>query len=275
MIWLVLLIMAIAVIAVVIYWSMNNNGSVERYEDNHQMVLFKTHVWNEDIERFVRKIERERNCDLVILAHSDDKSLIKKIKDNELKRRVIMITESDIRSVYEKGFVSLWLSNHWNTMWYYKKYPNYQYYWTIEYDVRIVGDSSKIWNYPGSEDFIFPHGAYQNPYWQYKNDYVGGVLTDETKWYGYLQLARYSNRFLAYLDSVFEGGENGQDEMMMFSLWKRDNAWTGGQQFLKQFVDDSWTVDYRDSDKNHRSIEKAEKVLKKKPKTVRIFHPVK
>src|SRR5204863_4500479 len=97
----------------------------------------------------------------------------------------------------------------------------YQYYWSIEYDVRISGDSSKIWNYSGSEDFIYPIEPFQDPNWGWKEYYIGGPLVDSTKWYGYLQLARYSKKFLEYLDKYYTSGENGQDEMVTFSLFKR------------------------------------------------------
>lgn len=227
------------------------------------VIVFKTHVWSDEIEQFVQKIRNESSCDFYVLAHTE-KPL--QVKDSSIP--IITITEQDIRSVYDSGFVSLWLSNHWNTMWFYQHYPDYQYYWTIEYDVRIVGDSSRIWSYSGTEDFVFTRGPNQDPNWAFKNDYFGNKLDDTNKWYGYLQLARYSNRFLRYADDTFKTGENGQDEMMMFSLLKRAEplgmTWS---RFLSEFIRDSWSADYRDSDKHRELMVKANKLT--------IFHPVK
>lgn len=264
MIWFILVLMAIGLLIWFYPKRIENMTSL-----GDQVIVVKTHVWSPEIEQFVQKIASESSCDLFILAHSDDKSLVNQIQDSSLRDRLIMITANDIQQVYAHGFVSLWLSNHWNTMWFYKQYPNYQYYWFIEYDVRIVGDSRRIWDYAGTEDFVFPYGPYQNPDWAYKNDYFGTILNDSNKWYGYLQLARYSNRWLKYLDDIFQTGENGQDEMMMFSLFKRAASLgiTGSSKFLGQFIRGSWTVDYRDSDK-HRA-------LMAKVKDLTIFHPIK
>lgn len=265
MIWFILILI---VIALLIVWL--SPKCIERMTSlGGQVIVVKTHVWTPEIEQFVQKIASESSHDLFILAHSDDKSLVNQIQSQDLRDRLIMITANDIKQVYSHGFVSLWLSNHWNTMWFYKQYPNYQYYWFIEYDVRIVGDSSRIWNYEGIEDFVFPYGPYQNPDWAYKNDYFGNTLDDSNKWYGYLQLARYSTRWLEYLNRIFQTGENGQDEMMMFSLLKRAEPLgiTGTSKFLGQFIRGSWTVDYRDSDR-HRA-------LMAKVRDLTIFHPIK
>ncbi len=48
------------------------------------------------------------------------------------------------------------MSNHWILMWFFKKFQNYNYYWSMEYDVRISGNSCILWNYDGEEDFLFP-----------------------------------------------------------------------------------------------------------------------
>lgn len=262
MIWVA--VIAFAILCLILLWVIYK-PCVEGMTQSDTVVIFKTHVWNDEIEEFVQKIRSEA-CDFYVLAHTETPL---PLKDASIP--VITITEKDILSTYESGFVSLWLSNHWNTMWFYHHYPNYQYYWTIEYDVRIVGDSSKIWSYPGTEDFVFPRGPNQDPNWAYKDDYFGDKLNDSNKWYGYLQLARYSNRFLEYVDKVFQTGENGQDEMMMFSLLKRAEplGMRGSNEFLSQFIQDSWSADYRDSSK-HRQL-----LLQADPNKLTIFHPVK
>jgi hypothetical protein len=160
-------------------------------------------------------------------------------------------------------------------MWFYKQFRNkYKYFWSIEYDVRISGDSSKIWKYAGTEDFIFPIEPFRDPNWAFKNHYVGGKLADDQKYYGYLQLARYSNKFLNYLDRCFAAGENGQDELIIFSLFKR-GKFSGSKDLLSKLIKDSWTVFSTDSDKHRRLLEESEKEIIYNKDLVYIFHPIK
>jgi hypothetical protein len=256
------------------------------------VVLLKTHVWNDNLEKFVKKIKNEilirpegesvhQNIDFYILMHSNNYDLINSIKDNELRKYVLMFSEDNIKKTYSKGFYSMWLSNHWILMWFYHKFWNkYKYYWSMEYDVRISGNSLKIWKYSGSEDFIYPIEPFKNPNWAWKNHYVGGKLNDDTKYYGYLQLARYSNKFLDYLDKIYRSGENGQDEMITFSLFKRGQnddktRLTGSKDLLAKLIKNSWSVDNSESDKNKKSLEESESEFQTDKNYLRIFHPVK
>lgn len=255
--------------------------------NNTIVVLFKTHTWNAKLEEFVKKIIKEtvpNNIDFYILMHSDDLSLPKKISDSDLKKYVLVFKESDIKKIYKQGFYSMWLSNHWILMWFFKQFKNkYQYYWSIEYDVRISGNSLKIWNYLGTEDFIYPFEPFKNPEWTWKNHYVapllgGTSLNDDTKWYGYLQLARYSKKFLEYLDKYYDAGENGQDEMMTFSLFKRGSSeigLTGNKNLLHDLIKNSWSVSNSDSDKHKKIFEESESKYQTNLNQLLILHPVK
>lgn len=244
-------------------------------------LLFKTHHWTDDIEKFAKKLQKETNnkVDYYILMHSDNYQLINKVKDPSLKKHIAVFSQNDIIKTYQKGFYSMWLSNHWILMWFYRKlggrqsFP-YQYVWTMEYDVRISGNSSQIWTYAGDEDFIYPIPVFQDPNWRYKDHYVGGKLTDKDKYYGYLQLARYSRKFLAYLDKCYESGENGQDELITFSLFKR-GKFKGSHQLLNNLIKDSWSVSSEDSEKHKKLYFNAETEYHKNDKHLRIFHPIK
>lgn len=242
---------------------------------NNKALLFKTHRWDNRLEKFVKKLKSETipyGIDLYILMHSDDNSLVNQIKDPNLRKLVITFSENDIKKIYLKGFYGMWLCNHWILMWFYRQHRNkYQYLWTIEYDVRISGDSSKIWTYDGEEDFIYPVETFQDANWYWKNHYSGTIFNDDNKWYGYLQLTRYSKKFLDYLDKYFEMGENGQDEMVIFSIFKKgvnEIGLTGTHKFLNELIDDSWSVDNRDSDK-HKIM------LKESGDQLKIYHPIK
>jgi len=247
----------------------------------NQVLLLKTHIWNDELEFFAKKLKNESTnylIDFYILMQSDDYSLVDKVRDAQLKKHVLMFTESDIRKMYDTGFYSMWLSNHWILAWFFRKVSTYQYYWSIEYDVRISGDSSKIWNDDSTADFLYPIKPFQDPNWTWKNHYSGILFTDENKWYGYLQLARYSNRFLRYLDQYFVLGENGQDEMMIFSLYKKiqkEIGLTGQHKILNKLIDNSWSVDNADSDKHKKLLAESEARYQIDKDHLQIFHPIK
>ena len=244
------------------------------------VLILKTHSWNNRLEKFATKLLNETvpyNIDFYILMHSDDNSLINKIKNLDLIKHVLIFSQSDIKKMYDKGFYSMWLSNHWILMWFFRQFK-YQYYWSMEYDVRISGDSSRIWTYNGPEDFLYPIQPFQDRNWIWKNHYSGSILNDDNKFYGYLQLARYSLKFLNYLEKYFQMGENGQDEMIVFSLYKKGSGeinLTGNHELLSKLINNSWSVNNKDSDKHRKMlIESNQKYLLDK-NHLKIFHPLK
>ena len=231
------------------------------------VVLMKTCTWSLNIEEFAKKIyndTRMSKIDFFILMHGDSQ-----VNDDSLKDIIIKFTEEEIKGIYQVGFFSMWLSNHWILMWFYRKFNNYKYYWSFEYDVRISGNSNLIWNYNGSYDLLYPRGNYRNTNNKYKECYIGGKLTPLQKFYGYLQISRYSNRALKYLDKCFEEGENGQDELIIFSLLNR-GGFTGSKIFLRSLVKGIWTWESMYSDYNKSLYNKANSVNQ-----LSIFHPVK
>ncbi|MEM0354264.1 MAG: hypothetical protein QXW79_01645 [Thermoplasmata archaeon] len=245
--------------------------------NNETVVLLKTHIWNDEIEKFANKIRNETKnigVDFYILMHDNSKSeIIKKVKNDDLRSRTLVFSEDEIKNLYTKGFYNMWLSNHWILMWFYRKSGGkYKYYWSVEYDVRIIGDSSIIFGYKGTEDFVYPIKPIQDPNWYWKSYYIGGKLTDKDKYYGYLQLARYSKRFLDYLDTCYRAGENGQDELITYSLFKR-GKFTGTHNFLSKFIG-FWYWDVKPG-----NFEKYKKLWETESTEdrnfVRIFHPVK
>lgn len=259
-----------------------NISNKNKYVNNNhdRVVIFKTHTWNSNIEQFVKKILTETapsNIDFIIAIHSNDYSLLDKIADVNLKEYIIVFTEKDIKQTYSQGFHSMWASNHWILMWLYHQFGDkYQYYWSVEYDVRIVGDGSAIWNYSGSEDFVYTVKPFTYPNW--KCYYIGGRLTENTRWFGYLQLARYSNKFLAYLDSYYKLGENGQDELITYSIFKRGCAeigLTGTETLLAPLIKNSWSVSVADSSKHKKILEETQAKIDGGESHLLILHPVK
>lgn len=288
---LIMILLLVGLLAIIAIWyiykrvkhQISNYMNKGRYSHSHNptVVVFKTHVWNDGLEKFAQKLWLEtvpKGIDFFILMHSDNISLPDKIVNDKLKRCVLVFAEADINKIYPAGFYSMWLSNHWILMWFYRQFNQYQYYWSVEYDVRISGNSYKIWSWAGTEDFVYPVQPFQDANWRWKNNYVGGRLTDETKWYGYLQLARYSNRFMAWMDKHFAAGENGQDEMIVFSLYKRgetEAGFSGNHSMLAGLIRDSWSVANSDSDKHKKILDESEAKYRFDANQLMILHPVK
>ena len=279
--WIIYCILAILILFFIYFLSkqkvakMKKIANMKKITNMKSVVILKSHVWNDNLGKFAQKIKNETSyhkIDFFIIIHSDDKFLIKMIPLS-LKNNVLCVTTNIISNLYEVGFYNMWLSNHWILMWFFKNYSNYDYYWSIEYDVRITGDSSKLWTYSGKEDFIYPIKTFQAKYWTWKDYYTGTLFQDKDKWYGYLQLARYSSKFLSFLDFHFLRNENGQDELIIFTLLhygKSLGILTGSERILNSAIHDSWSVDANDSEKHKKYI-----VFRKNNKELAIYHPVK
>lgn len=239
------------------------------------VVLFKTHRWSEDIEKFTLKLYDETNgkVDFFILMHSDNGQLQNQIQNENLKNITLSFTEDDIKSIYQTGFYSMWISNHWILMWFYKKNGRYyDYFWSMEYDVRISGDSSRIWLHQSPCDFLYTLGNYRNANNRFMSYYIGGKLNNLEKIFGFLQVARYSNRALKYLDECYTDGENGQDELITFSLLNRAK-FIGSRLFLQKLIRGKWTWEDKYADYNRRLYEEAER--KNHDNHLYIYHPIK
>ncbi|AGC01791.1 hypothetical protein H012_gp674 [Acanthamoeba polyphaga moumouvirus] len=235
-------------------------------------VIMKTHIWNDDIECFSKKIYHEsfsNGVNFFILLHDENNNIFNKI-DKNLKNIVLTFSEKDIQNIYSTGFYSLWLSNHWILMWFFQKYGHkYDYIWSMEYDVRISGDSNLLWNCNNDFDFLFVRGNYQNSKNKYNNHYIGNNLEENQKYHGYLQLARYSKKALEYLNECYKNGENGQDELITFSLLNKSGL-SMSKDFLQKLVRGTWTW----QDNYSSSNRKIYNYLKNK-NILAIFHPIK
>lgn len=241
----------------------------------NKVVLMKTYIWSIDLEKFSHKIFTECSSvgiDFYIIMHDDHGNLIEDVKSDIIKKLILVVTKIQIKNLYSSGFLSMHLSNHWLLMWFYSKFFNkYDYFWTIEYDVRINGDSSIIWNNQEKHDFIYVRGNYLNNDHKHNNTYFGKKLSSHEKYHGFLQISRYSKKFLDYLHQCFLDGENGQDEMIIFSLCHR-GRFTLTNKPLKSLIGGKWTWKGEFSLYNSQLYEYYESNF---PNKLIIFHPIK
>lgn len=136
------------------------------------VILFSTHILTNDIlERFF-KLSDSLSCnpymDVILLYHNQNK-----YDDSILKSmNCYSYTYDDLNQL---GFTSISESlvpgsNHFGVMHFYQKYPDYQFYWQIEYDVMYNGE----W-----VDFFYQF-EYNN------NDFLSTIIRfrqDDPKWY--------------------------------------------------------------------------------------------
>lgn len=185
-----------------------------------QIILYKTHVWCDSIELDVIKLINETSYDFRVILHDEAGELFAKIKSEKVRERTLVVTEALIQKLYPKGFINMFLSNHWLLMWFYTQHT-YDYYWTIEYDVKIIGHSDRVWQISSTADLLFPIG---NKRVSSENKYTKTAIGLEAPLYaGFIQIARYSKRALDYLHSKYSQGMNAQDEIAIFTLLHKSN----------------------------------------------------
>ena len=263
-------IILICIILLLIYILLSKHKSTKKRD--RQVVIFKTHTWNNDIENFVLKIldsTTKNNIDFFVIYNSDEKI---KINNNRITKILLFTKPNKIEKLYDTGFVSMWASNHWLLMWFYKNYPDYDFYWSIEYDVRIIGNMDKLWKINKKYDFVYPVKPFTNESDSWLDTYVGDIFTLKDFRFGYLQLARYSNRFLYLLDLYFINGEHAQDELITYTIFnnaKKKYDFRGTHIYLAKHIKNSWSVDGNYSEKNHEIIKNHN------GKRLLLLHPVK
>lgn len=239
-------------------------------------VIMKTHVWSDDIEIFAKKLYHETKLakvEFFVLMHDESGELIDQISDEKIKEITLTFKESDIFSLYSSGYQTIWLSNHWILMWFYLNHEKkYHYIWSIEYDVRICGYSYPLWLSKDDSDFIYPQGNHRNPNGKYIDCYTGDQLSETERFSGFLQIARYSKDALKYLHNAFSKGENGQDEMIIFSLMNRSKLKMSNR-LLKPLVSGRWTWEGRYVEYNRKVYNNYCTLCKHDD--LFIFHPIK
>lgn len=234
-----------------------------------QAILFKTHIWNDSLNKYLLELKSQiKSADLYIIFH-DEKEEYSNDIHTDLREITICVTSSDIKSIYPSGFFDMMISNHWILMYFYQKYGTvYDYIWSMEYDIRISGDSNLIWNNKYEEDFLYTHGFYHNP----KNIHYTKYTGSSTKLYqGYLQLARYSKKLLKLMDETFQTGENGQDELITYTIiFNNLDKITKSNHLLVPLIKGQWSWESKYGHLNYASF------LKNNAKnTLGIYHPVK
>ena len=219
------------------------------------IVLIKTHVWNDDLEEYLYRVDaecRKVGVSMIILMHGAERPL---------PFKAMFFDEGIIKAMYPSGFIDMQLSNHWSLIWAYRQLPEEDWFWSVEYDVRIRR-SDLLWTIPDTEDFLYVQGGRPAP----PSPYMTTLQNIEAPHYtGYLQLARYSRRLLQYLDDCYAAGQNGQDELATYSLVFQSQFTS--LPAMNQYTGGVWTWQAEYSLHNRKKYAQSRKLA--------IFHPCK
>ena len=236
-------------------------------------VLFQTHLWGPHIEASAKQIQYsalEHGHDFTVLASSQDPHKIPDSLDS------LRLSWTDIKTMYQSGFQSPWASNHWLLMYWWRHHgrmQNYDYVWSIEYDVRAYGNLGHLW----ASTNTLPHCDYVSTMpihksnastqcWDHTVAPTWSSCPNMTAW---KQVFRLSNMFLNYLDVQFEKGLNAQDERALASHAIEGQFTTHD---LRQFLASTWSPH-----PHHAERAKAhwESHFGQSTKNLFLFHPVK
>lgn len=235
-----------------------------------QVILYKTHVWTDDIELDVIQLMQETKDDFRVILHDETGDLISTIKSEKVKSVTLCVTEAVIRSIYVEGWVDMFLSNHWILMWFFKQHDYYDYYWSMEYDVKVIGNSEKIWSISSQADFLYPIG---NRKVRINNKYTRTAKKLDMPLYaGFMQIARYSKRALEYLDLHYAEGINAQDEIATFTILNKSDL-SMDDKPLRKMIQGTWSYDDYYQDDNIRCYNALSHLITKDE--TYILHPIK
>jgi len=119
----------------------------------------------------------------------------------------------------------LWWSVEHPVVWYYRRFPDHDYYWAIEYDVVFTGQWASFFNHfsTSTADLI---GAWHNVAYERFGDWKTESLNFPThpkeRETMLLCVARYSNNALSILDREYRCGKTGFCEIIVPTLIKQN-----------------------------------------------------
>lgn len=112
-------------------------------------------------------------------------------------------------------------SNHFALLWFYLRFPQYDHYWNIEYDVAFTGNWRILFDafLDDNADFISCHVQKykENPYWYWWNTYRGLTLNVplSQRVRSFNPIYRISANALCFIDRFLKAGNSGHHEVLL------------------------------------------------------------
>lgn len=186
-----------------------------------EVILLAAHTINEFIfsQYYVLKKAVEKRADLYLLLEGDES--IKSLLPADVQSYVFSIDSLKELKYNPIGETLIPGNNHFPVFLFYRDFPNYDYYWNIEYDVYFHGDWCAFFTaFDGIDaDFISSHIEYfgQRPSWNWWNTMNVKTLSIPQQEYikSFNPIYRISNIALNYLNQVLSEGNSGHHEVFI------------------------------------------------------------
>ena len=200
-------------------------------------ILYVTHIFNEVIERQIVRISDETKeiSDFFVIYQAES---VKIDLHNGIRTFPFTIKELNMLGYKSWGCTLMDGNFHFVLLDFFLHYPDYDYYWLVEYDVRFSGCWSKFFSFFGDkdEDFISAHIEIvdDNPNWTRwgEIEMVNVKLNNRQLVKSFNPVARFSNRALGLLHERCRMGDRGHNEVLMptlFSYYRLKIADFGGR----------------------------------------------
>ncbi len=231
-------------------------------------ILFRTHILNYAICNNIKKIYNEcnnfninQNNHYLIFHLLIPDNITYPIPDEFKEFTKIYNEEKDIKSLYKNikddEFKNIYYSNHFITLWFFKYFgKTYENFWSIDYDVKILGSSLNIFSNNTNFDLLIPKNIIE------KN---GFFITNT-------QICRLSKFLLKKIHKNIKKGNNFSYEIIYALICKKYN-FSYDYTFLNSFIQGVWT---NNTEYNKHNIESYNRITKNKNNVkTYIFHPIK
>jgi hypothetical protein len=192
--------------------------------NGREAILFATHKINEFILSqycTLKKSTTEQN-DLFLLLEDDERIKMRLPGDvQSYTFSVDTLNELQYEPIAETIIPG---SNHFSVLQFYRDFPNYDYYWNIEYDVYFHGEWNAFFNAFENvdADFISSHIEYfrQRPLWSWWRSLHLKTLSIPQSEYikSFNPIYRVSNKALSYLHQVLYDKNSGHHEALISTV---------------------------------------------------------
>lgn len=196
--------------------------------------------------------------------------------------------ESDLDALNSLNYIPIYEalfpgSTNFRHQLFFKEYPQYDYYWFVEYDVEFTGKWNSLMDsyFNDKSDFISSHIARyglsnRNWFWWRERNNVGFPLEKCVK--GFNPICRYSNKALQYLDSFLKANHYAHSEVLITSAlynagFKLENFGIE-EDFYPNKNLDFYTLKTKEVSLRYRPLFSKEEIANKY-EPCKLFHPVK
>lgn len=208
--------------------------------------------------------------------------------ENCLKSYSVRYSHVDVSNLNDLGYTPIKEtivpgSNHFILMWFYHHFPEYRYYWNIEYDVVYTGKWKDFFelNIARTSDLLSCHiKTYHNDVsWYWWNAYfsVNMPLPVEQRIRSFNPIMRLSYKALKALHDFLKDGSYGHHEVLIPSFLFHSGFTIEDFGGHGEFTPSEYLDNFYLDDKNHRTMRFRPLVDLMSEKLIvnKLYHPVK